>query len=138
MALDDARIIDLKKITDPKGNLTPIESGIDVPFEFKRIYYTYDIPGGESRGGHAHLALQQLIIAASGSFTVELDDGAERRSFYLNRSYYGLYIPPMLWRDLTNFSSGSVALVLASEHYDEADYIREYAAFVDAVRARRG
>jgi hypothetical protein len=133
--IDHARIVDLKKITDPKGNLTPIESGVDVPFEIRRIYYTYDIPGGESRGGHAHLALQQLIIAVSGSFTVELDDGAERKSFYLNRSYYGLYIPPMLWRDLTNFSSGSVALVLASEHYDEADYIREYTAFVRVVRA---
>ena len=135
MALDDARIIDLKKISNPKGNLTAIESGIDVPFEFRRVYYTYDIPGGEARGGHAHRALEQFIIAASGSFTVELDDGAERKSFYLNRSYYGLYIPPMLWRDLTNFSSGSVALVLASDHYDEADYIREYAAFVDVVRA---
>jgi dTDP-4-dehydrorhamnose 3,5-epimerase-like enzyme len=134
MGIEHARIIDLKKIANPKGNLTPIESGEDVPFEFRRIYYTYDIPGGESRGGHAHLALQQLIIAVSGSFTVELDDGRERTSFYLNRSYYGLYIPPMLWRDLTNFSSGSVALVLASEHYDEADYIRDYQAFLDVVR----
>lgn len=135
MALADARIIELKKISNPKGNLTAIESGIDVPFEFRRVYYTYDIPGGAARGGHAHRALQQFIIAASGSFTVELDDGTERKSFYLNRSYYGLYIPPMLWRDLTNFSSGSVALVLASDHYDEADYIREYMAFLDVVRA---
>ena len=134
MGIERARIVDLKKITNPKGNLTAIESGIDVPFEFRRVYYTYDIPGGESRGGHAHRALEQFIIAASGSFTVELDDGAERKSFYLNRSYYGLYIPPMLWRDLTNFSSGSVALVLASDHYDEADYIRDYASFIDVVR----
>jgi hypothetical protein len=134
MAVERARIIDLKKIANPKGNLTAIESGRDVPFEFRRVYYTYDIPGGEARGGHAHRALEQFIIAASGSFTVELDDGKERKSFYLNRSYYGLYIPPMLWRDLTNFSSGSVALVLASDHYDEADYIRDYESFLNVVR----
>jgi hypothetical protein len=135
MGIERARIIDLKKISNPKGNLTAIESGRDVPFEFRRVYYTYDIPGGESRGGHAHRALEQFIIAASGSFTVELDDGTDRTSFYLNRSYYGLYIPPMLWRDLTNFSSGSVALVLASDHYDEADYIRDHDAFLDVVRS---
>jgi dTDP-4-dehydrorhamnose 3,5-epimerase-like enzyme len=134
MAVERARIIDLKKIANPKGNLTAIESGRDVPFEFRRVYYTYDIPGGEARGGHAHRALEQFIIAASGSFTVELDDGKDRKSFYLNRSYYGLYIPPMLWRDLTNFSSGSVALVLASDHYDEADYIRDYESFLNVVR----
>ncbi len=132
--VDRARIIDLKKISNPKGNLTAIESGRDVPFEFKRVYYTYDIPGGESRGGHAHRALHQFIIAASGSFNVDLDDGTKQASFFLNRSYYGLYIPPMLWRDLTNFSSGSVALVLASDHYDEGDYIRDHEAFIDVVR----
>jgi hypothetical protein len=135
MGIEDARIIDLKKIANPKGNLTPIESGRDVPFEFRRIYYTYDIPGGESRGGHVHRVLEQFIIAASGSFNVELDDGTNRKSFFLNRSYYGLYIPPMLWRDLTNFSSGSVALVLASDYYDEADYIRDYDTFLDTVRS---
>jgi hypothetical protein len=135
MGIERARIIDLQKIANPKGNLTAIESGRDVPFEFRRVYYTYDIPGGESRGGHAHRALEQFIIAASGSFTVELDDGVDRASFYLNRSYYGLYIPPMLWRDLTNFSSGSVALVLASDFYDEGDYIRDHDAFLDVVRS---
>jgi dTDP-4-dehydrorhamnose 3,5-epimerase-like enzyme len=135
MGIEDARIIDLKKIANPKGNLTPIESGRDVPFEFRRVYYTYDIPGGESRGGHVHRVLEQFIIAASGSFNVELDDGTNRKSFFLNRSYYGLYIPPMLWRDLTNFSSGSVALVLASDYYDEADYIRDYDTFLDTVRS---
>jgi hypothetical protein len=135
--VDRAQIIDLKKISNPKGNLTAIESGRDLPFEFKRVYYTYDIPGGESRGGHAHLALHQFIIAASGSFNVDLDDGVKQASFFLNRSYYGLYIPPMLWRDLRNFSSGSVALVLASDHYDEADYIRDHDAFLDVV-SRRG
>jgi len=136
MGVENARIIELQKISNPKGNLTPIESGRDIPFEFKRIYYTYDIPGGESRGGHAHRALEQFIIAASGSFNVDLDDGTKRASFFLNRSYYGLYIPPMLWRDLRNFSSGSVALVLASDHFDEADYIRTYDAFLDVVRSR--
>ena len=136
MGVENARIIELQKISNPKGNLTPIESGRDIPFEFKRIYYTYDIPGGESRGGNAHRALEQFIIAASGSFNVDLDDGTKRASFFLNRSYYGLYIPPMLWRDLRNFSSGSVALVLASDHFDEADYIRTYDAFLDVVRSR--
>ena len=136
MGIELARIIDLKKITDPKGNLTPIESGRDVPFEFKRVYYTYDIPGGETRGGHAHRVVEEFIIAASGSFNVELDDGNERKSFFLNRSYYGLYVPSMMWRDLTNFSSGSVTFVLASAHYDEADYIRDHDEFLDAVRGR--
>ncbi len=135
MGIERARLIDLHKISNPKGNLTAIESGRDVPFEFHRVYYTYDIPGGESRGGHAHRALEQFIIAASGSFDVQLDDGLKRASFSLNRSYYGLYIPPMLWRDLRNFSSGSVALVLASDFYDEADYIRDYEAFMDVVRS---
>ncbi len=135
MGVERARLIDLKKISNPRGNLTAIESGRDVPFEFRRVYYTYDIPGGESRGGHAHRTLEQFIIAASGSFDVQLDDGLKRASFSLNRSYYGLYIPPMLWRDLRNFSSGSVALVLASDFYDEADYIRDYQIFMDVVRA---
>ena len=129
-----ARIIDLKKISDPKGNLTPIEGGVDVPFEFRRAYYTYDIPGGETRGGHAHIHLEQFIVAVSGSFEVALDDGVSQTSFFLNRSYYGLYIPSMIWRDLSNFSSGSVCLVFASEHYDETDYIRDYAEFIRAAR----
>jgi glyoxylate utilization-related uncharacterized protein len=135
MGIERARLIDLQKISNPKGNLTAIESGRDVPFEFRRVYYTYDIPGGESRGGHAHRALEQFIIAASGSFDVQLDDGVKRASFSLNRSYYGLYIPPMLWRDLRNFSSGSVALVLASDFYDEGDYIRDYETFKAVIRA---
>ncbi len=129
-----ARIIDLKKFTDPKGNLTPIEGGTDIPFEIKSAFYTYDIPGGETRGGHAHFVMQQFIIAVSGSFEVNVDDGEERSSFFLNRSYYGLYLPPMLWRDLTNFSSGSVCLVFASERYDEHDYIRDHAEFVRTAR----
>jgi dTDP-4-dehydrorhamnose 3,5-epimerase-like enzyme len=132
-ALSAARIIELPRIANPRGNLTAIEGGADVPFDIARVYYTYDVPGGESRGGHAHIALQQLIIAASGSFEVVLDDGRERSSFFLNRSYYGLYVPPMCWRELVSFSSGSVCLVLASAHYDEADYIRDYHAFLRAA-----
>jgi hypothetical protein len=133
MPLADARLIDLRRIANPKGNLTPIEGGVDVPFDIRRVYYLYDVPGGESRGGHAHRQLEQFIVAASGSFEVVLDDGSERTSFSLNRSYYGLFVPRMLWREIENFSSGSVCLVLASEHYDEADYFREYDDFLAAV-----
>ena len=134
MGIEQARIINLRKIADPKGNLTPIEGADDVPFEIRRVYYIYDIPGGETRGGHAHVNLQAFIIAVSGSFDVLLDDGYDRASFFLNRSYYGLYVPPMVWRELANFSSGSVCLVLASDHYDEADYIRDHGDFLGAVQ----
>jgi hypothetical protein len=129
-----AQVLELRRIANPKGNLTPIEANVDVPFEIRRVYYLYDVPGGENRGGHAHRALEQFIIAVSGSFDVVLDDGTQRRSFFLNRSYYGLYVPPMLRRELDNFSSGSVSLVLASAPYDEADYIRDYDQFLAAVR----
>lgn len=129
-SIDDCKIIDLRKISDPRGNLTVIEEKIDIPFDIKRVYYLYDVPGGESRGAHAHKNLYQLIIAASGSFTVTLDDGKKRKSFNLKRSYYGLLIPPGIWRDLDDFSSGSVLLCLASEHYDEHDYIRNYDDFL--------
>jgi len=135
MTLSDARLIDLRRIANPKGNLTPIEGGVDVPFEIKRVYYLYDIPGGETRGGHAHRKLEQFIVAASGSFDAVLDDGEQRRRFFLNRSYHGLYVPKMVWRDLENFSSGSVCLVLASAHYEEADYLRDYRDFLAAVAA---
>ena len=135
MTNNPARIIDLKKISDPKGNLTPIEGGVDVPFEIRSSFYTYDIPGGETRGGHAHVRMEQFIIAVSGSFEVTLDDGTERTSFFLNRSYYGLYVPPMVWRELVNFSSGSVCLVFASERFDESDYIRDHDQFLATVRA---
>lgn len=127
----DCKIIDLRKISDPRGNLTVIEENIDIPFDIKRVYYLYDVPGGESRGAHAHKQLYQLIVAASGSFTVTLDDGFEKKSFMLNRSYYGLLVVPGIWRDLDDFSSGSVLLCLASDHYDEADYIRDYSAFLE-------
>lgn len=133
----DCRILDLPKIADPRGNLTFVEEGGHVPFDIKRVYYLYDVPGGERRGGHAHRELQQFVIAASGSFDVVVDDGVEQRTFFLNRSYYGLYIPRLIWREMENFSSGSICLVLASEHYDESDYYRDHEAFVRAVRGTR-
>jgi hypothetical protein len=129
MRLSKCKILDLPKITDKRGNLTFIEENRHIPFKIKRVYYLYDVPGGESRGGHAHKGLQQFIIAASGSFDIILDDGFEKKRFHLNRSYYGLYVCPMVWRELDNFSSGSVCLVLVSELYDEADYIRDYDTF---------
>jgi hypothetical protein len=116
--------------SDRKGNLTVVENNKTVPFEVKRTYYLYDVPGGESRGGHAHKALSQLIIAASGSFTVTLDDGKVKRTFVLNRPYQGLYVVPGIWRTLDDFSSGAVCMVLASEGYDEYDYIRNYDEFI--------
>lgn len=133
MSLEDCRLIKLPKIADPRGNLTFIEGARHVPFDIKRVYYLYDVPGGAERGGHAHKDLQQFLIAASGSFEVEVTDGAEKRTFSLNRSYYGLYIPKMIWRDMTNFSSGSVCLVLASAYYDEQDYYRDYDEYLQAV-----
>jgi dTDP-4-dehydrorhamnose 3,5-epimerase-like enzyme len=127
--VEDCKLIDLPKIHDHRGNLTFIEESKHVPFDIKRVYYLYDVPGGEARGGHAHKGLLQFIIAVNGSFDVIVDDGFKRKTFHLNRSYYGLFIPTMVWRELDNFSSGSVCLSLASEHYDEQDYIREYADF---------
>jgi dTDP-4-dehydrorhamnose 3,5-epimerase-like enzyme len=133
MSILDCRVVDLPKIHDPRGNLTFIEGGSHVPFEIKRTYYLYDVPGGSSRGGHAHKQLKQLIIAMSGSFDVLLDDGRSKRTFHLNRSYYGLYVCPMIWRELENFSSGSVCLVLASNIYSEDDYFRSYSEFLAAL-----
>lgn len=133
MSLELSKLIDLPKIADPRGNLTFIEGGRHVPFEIKRVYYLYDVPGGAERGGHAHKALHQLIVAMSGSFDVVLDDGYEKKRIHLNRSYVGLYIPPMIWRELDNFSSGSVCMVLASNFYEESDYYREHADFLLAI-----
>jgi hypothetical protein len=129
-SLNNCRIIELPKITDPRGNLTFIEGNVHIPFDIKRVYYLYDVPGGAERGGHAHRELNQLIVAMSGSFDILLDDGLEKRRFHLNRSYYGLYVCPMIWRELDNFSSGSVCMVLASNLYDEADYYRDYDQFL--------
>lgn len=127
----DCTIIELDKHhSDRKGNLSVVQNGSTVPFDVKRVYYLYDVPGGESRGSHAHKALNQLIIAVSGSFRVTLDDGNVKRSFTLNRPYQGLYVKPGIWRDLDDFSSGAVCLVLASEVYDKEDYIRDYQEFL--------
>jgi hypothetical protein len=131
--LERCRLVDLPKITDPRGNLTFIEGGRHVPFDIQRVYYLYDVPGGSERGGHAHKGLHQLIVAMSGSFDVILDDGTAKRRFHLNRSYYGLYVCPMIWRELDNFSSGSVCMVLASNRYDEDDYYRDYDQFLAAA-----
>lgn len=131
----DCSIIELDKHhSDRLGNLTVVSNKETVPFEIKRSYYLYDVPGGESRGAHAHKELYQLIVAVSGSFTVTLDDGIEKRTFMLNRPYQGLYVVPGIWRTLDDFSSGSVCLVLASEVYQSEDYIRDYKEFLDYKR----
>ena len=129
-SVDDCKIIQLSKHHRPQGNLTVVENGKDVPFDVKRVYYLYDVPGGATRGGHAHRELSQLIVAVSGCFSVMLDDGHNQRVFQLNRSNVGIYIAPGIWRVLDDFSSGSVCLVLASEKYDESDYIYDYDEFV--------
>lgn len=126
----DCFIIQLPKIHNRAGNITPIQNNIEVPFEIKRIYYLYDVPGGESRGAHAHKTLEQLVVAASGSFDVTIDDGQNKKTFNLNRPYIGLYLKPGMWRELNNFSSGAIVLVLASELYSEEDYIRLYEDFI--------
>lgn len=127
----DCTIIELDKHhSERKGNISVVENNLIVPFDVKRVYYLYDIPGGESRGAHAHKELSQFIVAASGSFNVILDDGNIKRTFILNRPYQGLYIVPGIWRDLSEFSSGAVCMVLASEKYDEGDYIRNYDDFI--------
>lgn len=129
-SLSSCRVVELPKISEPRGNLTFVESGRHIPFDIQRVYYLYDVPGGAERGGHAHKGLHQLIVSMSGSFDVILDDGREKRRFHLNRSYFGLYVCPMIWRELDNFSSGSVCMVLASNKYDESDYYRDYAEFL--------
>jgi len=126
----DCSIIDVSKVHNEAGNITVIENGINIPFDVKRVYYLYDIPGGEARGGHAHYELEQYLIAASGSFDVILDDGKNRKIVTLNRPNLALHIVPGLWRELDNFSSGSISLVLASHIYDEKDYIRDYNKFL--------
>jgi dTDP-4-dehydrorhamnose 3,5-epimerase-like enzyme len=131
----NVRLVELPRVQDPRGNLTFIEGKQQVPFEIKRVFYLYDVPGGETRAGHANGRLEQLIIAASGSFDVIVDDGKGHQRFSLNRSYFGLYVPGMIWRELVNFSSGSVCVVLASDYYDEKDYYRTYDDYKLAVGA---
>lgn len=133
--LDSCRLIELPKISDPRGNLTFIEEANHVPFDIKRVYYLYDVPGGAERGGHAHKELHQLILAISGSFDIVLNDGYSKKRYHLNRSYQGLLVCPMVWREMDNFSSGAVCLVLASRLYEESDYYRDYKEFLAVVHS---
>ena len=130
----NARIIDLPKILDKRGNLTFIEEQNHIPFKIERTFWIYDVPGGENRGGHAYRETEEFIVALSGSFTVLLDDGLERQEFHLSRSYYGLYVPRMVWREMADFSTNSLALVLASTPYSAEDYIRDYNEFLNATK----
>jgi hypothetical protein len=136
MALSNCNLIDLPKISDPRGNLTFVEGGRHIPFEIKRVYYLYDVPGGATRAGHAHKTLHQVLIAISGSFDVLLDDGTEKKRYHLNRSYFGLYIYPLTWREIDNFSSGAVCLAVVSDFYNETDYYRDYSEFLRSVRGQ--
>jgi dTDP-4-dehydrorhamnose 3,5-epimerase-like enzyme len=137
MGIDDCKLMQLPKITEPRGNLTVVESGAHLPFEFKRIFYVYDIPTGTDRGAHAHKTLHQFVLCVSGSFDVTLDDGFSTKTVHLNRPWLGLHIPPLIWAAEVNFDPGSVLLVLASNHYDQDDYVRDYGEFLRCVgRAR--
>lgn len=136
MPLDDCRLLQLPKVEDRRGNLTFVESRRHIPFAIERVYYLYDVPGGAERGGHAHKGLHQFLVAMSGSFDVKIDDGGRKTTFHLNRSYYGLYLCPMIWREIDNFSSGAVCMVLASMHYSEDDYLRDYDEFVRLAHER--
>jgi hypothetical protein len=138
MPLDDCRLLQLPKVEDRRGNLTFIEANRHVPFGIERVYYLYDVPGGAERGGHAHKGLHQFLVAMSGSFDVKIDDGGRKATFHLNRSYYGLYLCPMIWREIDNFSSGAVCMVLASTHFAPDDYLRDYDEFVRLARERPG
>ena len=137
MAVADCHLIDLPKVNDARGNLTFIEGERHVPFDIRRVFYLYDVPGGSTRAGHALRTCEQFIVSLSGAFDVVLDDGGEKKRFHLNRSHYGLYVTPLTWRELDNFSSNSVCLVLASAAYSESDYYREYEDFLAAVREGR-
>ena len=134
MAVADCHLIDLPKVNDARGNLTFIEGERHVPFDIRRVFYLYDVPGGSTRAGHALKTCHQFIVSLSGAFDVVLDDGSEKKRFHLNRSHYGLYVTPLTWRELDNFSSNSVCLVLASEPFEESGYFRDYDAFLQAVR----
>jgi len=127
----NCNVLTLPKIHNRAGNITALNNSVDLPFDIRRVYYLYDIPGGEHRGGHAHKELQQLIVAVSGSFDIVLDDGKNKKTVSLNRPYYGLHVIPGIWRELSNFSSGAICLVMASHEYDENDYIRDYNEFIN-------
>jgi len=130
----DCSVVNLPKIQNRAGNITPVHNSIDIPFDIKRVFYLYDIPGGEDRGAHAHKKCHQLLIAASGAFEVLLNDGSIQRIIQLNRPYIGLHIPPMIWASEINFSSGAICLVLASEKYDENDYLRDYSTYLKVIK----
>ncbi len=136
MALADCKLINLPKISDPRGNLTFIEGEKHLPFDIKRVFYLYDVPTAEDRGAHAHRKLHQFLVCLSGSFDVALDDGIEKNKVHLNRPWVGLHIPPMIWASEINFDAGSVCLVMASDYYDESDYIRDYSKFISCVREK--
>ncbi|MEY3996193.1 MAG: hypothetical protein RL344_536 [Pseudomonadota bacterium] len=138
MTIKNCKLIDLPKITDPRGNLSVIESGVQIPFDIKRVFYLYDVPTGADRGAHAHKALHQFLICLSGSFDVSIDDGFEKETIHLNRPWQGLHIPPMIWAAEINFDPGSVCLVMASDRYDESDYYRNYDDFLSAVKNNQG
>ena len=130
MTIEDVRIVELPKFTDPRGNLSFVEQLNHIPFEIKRTYWIYDVPGGENRGGHAFKQNEEFIVALSGAFDVIVDDGERKKTFTLNRSYYGLYVPAGLWREMENFSTNSLALEFGSIHYNEEDYIRDYDVYL--------
>jgi len=132
MSIEYCKLIHFKKIEDPRGSLTPIEANQDIPFSIKRAYYLYDVPSGTSRAGHAHKALEQIVLAVSGSFDVIVKDGKSSHTYHLNRPNIGLYLPNMVWREVDNFSAGAVCFVLASQHYDESDYYRDYESYLKA------
>lgn len=132
-SLNDVRLVSLPRISDVRGNLTFIEGSRSLPFDIKRAYWLYDVPGGETRGGHAHREMKQFLIAASGSFSVRVHDGKDEARFFLNRSYHGLFIPEMIWRVLDDFSSGSVCLALVSTYFEESDYFRDFTEFLEAA-----
>jgi hypothetical protein len=134
MNLDKCQMYDLPRIIDPRGNLIFAEANRHIPFDIRRIYYLYGVPGDAQRGGHSHKALHQFIIAVSGSFDIHLDDGYMKKTIHLNQSFNGIYLCPMIWREMDNFSSGAVCLVLASDYYDEADYYRDYDLFINDVK----
>ncbi len=135
MTVEDVKIIELPKFLDTRGNLSFAEQNLHIPFEIKRTYWIYDVPGGEARGGHAFRRNQEVVIALSGSFDVVVDDGCQKKTFTLNRSYYGLYVPAGLWREMNNFSTNSLALEFGSEHYSENDYIRNYDEYLQFCKS---
>lgn len=137
MSIENCTVVQLPKITDQRGNLTFIESARHLPFEFKRIFYIYDVPTGTDRGAHAHKSLHQFVICLSGSFDVMLDDGFSKKTIHMNRPWLGLHIPPLIWAAEVNFDPGSLYLVLASDYYDESDYIRDYDEFLLRVGGSR-